>query len=235
VSLKEKILGFTLFAHNIESAAQLIELNKELKSLAKQVGYDIVIAVDQEGGKVERLPSPFSKIKPMRDWGDIFSQTGRVEPLYELGKILGSEVRAAGFNLDFAPVVDVDLHSANPIIGNRSFSSHPEVVYKLARQVIRGLLHEGMIPCLKHFPGHGATTKDSHLELPHDNRPADKIFRYDILPFKKLIEEDLAPTIMTAHVVYSELDKKNPATLSEKIIKEILREKLNYDGMVFFR
>lgn len=226
-------MGFTLFSRNVENATQLIELNKELKALAKQAGYDIVLAVDQEGGKVERLPSPFSKIKSMRDWGDIFAKTGRVEPLFELGKILGSEVRAAGFNLDFAPVVDVDLHSANPIIGNRAFSPYPEVVYKLARQVIRGLMHEGVIPCLKHFPGHGATTKDSHVELPHDNRPAEKIFKYDITPFKKLIDENLAPTIMTAHVVYSQLDIKNPATLSEKILKEILRKKLNYDGMIF--
>lgn len=226
-------MGFTLFARNIENATQLMALNKELKALAKQAGYDIILAVDQEGGKVERLPSPFSKVKPMRTWGDIFAKTGRVEPLYELGKILGSEVRAAGFNLDFAPVVDVDLHSANPVIGNRSFSPHPEVVYKLARQVIRGLLHEGVIPCLKHFPGHGATTKDSHVELPLDDRLAEKVFKYDITPFKKLIDDNLAPTIMTAHVVYPELDRKNPATLSEKILKEILREKLNYNGMVF--
>lgn len=210
-----------------------MDLTRELKALAQQAGYTLLLAVDQEGGRVERLPTPFSKVKPMREWGDLFARTGRVEPLFELGKILGSEVHAAGFNIDFAPIVDVDLHAENPVIGDRAFSSHPEVVYKLARQVIRGLMHEGVTPCLKHFPGHGATIKDSHLELPHDNRPAEKIFKYDITPFKKLMGENLAPTVMTAHVVYSELDKKNPATLSEKILKEILREKLKYDGVIF--
>lgn len=231
--LKEKILGFTLFKRNIESAAQLAELTCELKTLARQAAYELILAVDQEGGRVFRLPEPFSKIPPMRWWGDLFEKTGAVKPLFELGRILGSEVITAGFDLDFAPVVDVDGHADNPVIADRSFSKSPQVVYKLARQVIRGLITENVIPCLKHFPGHGATTQDSHEVLPQDNRDLSQLEETDLFPFKQLIAEQLAPTIMTAHVVYPKVDADAPATLSKKWLNDILRKKLNFNGVLF--
>lgn len=231
--LKEKVLGFTLYKWNIESADQLIELNKELKALAKQAGYELILAVDHEGGRVFRLPEPFSQIPPMKNWGDSFNQTGDVEPLFELGKILGSEIKAAGFNLNFAPAVDINTNPDNPVIADRSFSETATVVYKLARQVIRGLIHENIIPCLKHFPGHGGTSLDSHDFLPLDERNLEEITKTDLLPYQSLIAENLAPTIMTAHVVFPEIDKDHPATLSQKFLTQILRNEMKYAGIIF--
>lgn len=231
--LKEKILGFTLFKWNIENAEQLIELNKELQSLANQASYQLILAVDHEGGRVFRLPEPFSQIKPMREWGNYFNNTSDVEPHFQLGRILASEIKAAGFNLNFAPVIDVDTNEKNPVIGDRSFSKNAEIVYKISRQVIRGLIHEGVIPCLKHFPGHGGTSQDSHDVLPVDNREADIIQKVDLLPYHHLIAEHLAPTIMTAHVIYPKLDPNHPATLSKHIIQDWLRNEMNYEGIVF--
>jgi beta-N-acetylhexosaminidase len=231
--LKHKVLGFTLFKRNIASPEAMVALNEELQALAKQAGYELILAVDQEGGRVARLPEPFSTIKPMREWASLFEKNSNIEDIHTLGKILGSEVKAAGFNLDFAPVVDLDTNSNNPIIGDRSFSAYPDVVYKLARHFIRGLMSEGVLPCLKHFPGHGHTEKDSHLELPVDNREAVDIETNDLIPYQKLIAEGLAPTLMTAHVMYPKIDKDNPGTLSKPILTDWLRKKLNYQGIIF--
>lgn len=228
--LKEKILGFTLFKWNIESAEQLKALNEELQSLAKQAGYQLILAVDQEGGRVERLPEPFHKIPAMQLWAEKCCGNGGMQ---ELGRLLGSEVRVAGFNLDFAPVVDVDSNPENPIIGDRSFSVDPKVVIECAIEVTKGLVAENVIPCLKHFPGHGATNKDSHLELPVDRRSKEDIFQIDLYPFQEMIRQNQAYTIMSAHVLYPDLDDKWPATLSETILRKILREQLHYQGVVF--
>lgn len=231
--LKEKILGFTLFKWNIESAAQLKALNDELKALAREAGYELILAVDQEGGRVQRLPAPFTKIPAMRHWSEACSRSGATGTIYELGRVLGCEVRLAGFNMDFAPVVDVDTNAQNPIIGDRAFSSDAGVVAKHARELIRGLVREGVIPCLKHFPGHGATLKDSHLELPVDERSWAELLALDVVPYLSLIAESLAPAVMTAHVLYPKIDADNPATLSRRIVGELLRGDLGYDGVVF--
>ncbi len=231
--LEHRVLGFTLFKRNIASLEAVRELTAQMQELAQSVGYRLILAVDHEGGRVFRLPPPFTKIPPMRHWGQYFERTGDIEPLYQLGQILGSEARYAGFNLNFAPVVDVDLNDINPIIGDRSFSKQPEVVAKCARHIIRGLANAGVLSCLKHFPGHGATSKDSHLELPLDERDLADITKDDLLPYQKLFAENLAPTVMTAHVQYSKLDSNHPATVSQPIMQTLLRDTLNYRGVVF--
>lgn len=231
--LKEKILGFILFSRNIECADQLISLNQELKALAREAHHRILLCVDQEGGRVKRLPEPFSQIRSMREWATIDSQTKHPDLFFQLGKILGSEVKAAGFDINFAPLVDIDLNKDNPIIGDRSFSHNPETVYRMARDLSRGLLSESTIPCLKHFPGHGNTTKDSHKDLPVDERSLKEIIKTDLVPYEKLIEENLAPSIMTAHVLYPKIDKNHPATLSRIILQDLLRSKLKYNHVVF--
>lgn len=231
--LKHKVLGFTLFKRNIESLEQLQVLTTEIKALARQAGYEILLAVDHEGGRVFRLPEPFTRIPPMRKWGEHFEETGDVVPVFELGKILASEASLAGFNLNFAPVCDLDLNEKNPIIGDRAFSTNKEIVFKLARQVILGHQKLGMFTCLKHFPGHGATSLDSHEALPIDERSESEITDLDIYPYQRLVAEGLADSIMTAHVVYPKIDKDNPATLSEIILEGILRKKLHYDGVIF--
>ena len=229
----EHVLGFTLFRRNITDAEQLTELNRELQYLANHAGYELILAVDQEGGRVFRLPEPFSQIPPMRKWGKLAEQTGDNTYLRDLGLILGLEIQAAGFNLDFAPVVDVDTNPNNPIIGDRSFAPNGESVAKLAAGVILGLLETGVIPCLKHFPGHGDTSLDSHLALPTDTRPLSALEACDLIPYRRLIKAHLAPTLMTAHVMYPALDAEHPATLSEKILTDLLRTELGYEGVVF--
>jgi beta-N-acetylhexosaminidase len=230
--LDKKILGFTLFKWNVESATQLCALNDELKSLARQAGYDLILAVDQEGGRVQRLPTPFTKIPAMREWGKLCAKNGDLDPVFELGRILGREVRLAGFNLDFAPVVDVDTNGDSPIIGDRSFSPDKTMVVKCARQLIRGLIREGVIPCAKHFPGHGATSVDSHLALPVDTRGREEILAADVMPYRELMHEHLMPTVLTAHVLYPDIDPDYPATLSEHVIGGLLRGEMGYDGVV---
>jgi len=231
--LKEKILGFTLFKRNFDTLEELISLSSELHSLAKQAGYTLALAVDHEGGRrVFRLPQPFTPVCPMRDLGDDFEKNNDATKAFKIGQILASEVKAVGFNVIFAPVTDIDLNENNPIIGDRSFSSHAEIVYLLARQVIRGVLSEGIVPCLKHFPGHGATSQDSHEELPTDNRSIDELKKFDLVPYQKIIAENLAPTIMTAHVVFPKIDKE-PATISEYFINQLLRNELHYQGLLF--
>lgn len=231
--LKEKVLGFTLFKWNIESAEQLCALTAELHALAKQAGYPLVLAIDQEGGRVERLPEPYLQIPAMRKWFEVYERTGDTKLFYELGKLLAEEVRSAGFNLNFAPVVDVDTNPINPIIGNRAFSSEAEAVYRCAKDLIRGMHAQGVMACLKHFPGHGATSADSHLELPFDDRNYTAMQNIDLLPYKRLIEDDLAPTIMTAHVKYPQIDNEMPATLSPVILSDLLRGELGYQGIIF--
>lgn len=231
--LKDKILGFTLFKWNIESAEQLRELNRELTALGHQAGYDIVLAVDQEGGRVERLPAPFNRVPSMRRWMALCDQQASLAPLTELGRILGRETRLAGFNLDFAPVVDVDLNEHNPAIGDRSFSSDPQKVAAGACEIAKGLIAEGVIPCFKHFPGHGATSVDSHLDLPVDERSVDDLWATDILPYREAMARGLVATLMTAHVLYPNIDAQAPATLSPKIIDGLLRQRLGYDRLVF--
>lgn len=230
--LKHKILGFTLFKRNIESLEQLLDLNTELQALAKQAGYELILSVDQEGGRVFRLPEPFPKIPPMREWGKKFDETQDATLLYKLGQMLAEQVYLTGFNMDFAPLIDVDLNPDSPIIGDRSFSSSAEAVYLMARQVIRGFENKNVLTCLKHYPGHGFVNQDSHLTLPIDERDPSEIKKIDLLPYKKLIAENLAPSVMTAHVSYPKWDSNNPATLSPTILGH-LRTQLNYDGVIF--
>jgi beta-N-acetylhexosaminidase len=231
--LKHKILGFTLFSRNIESKEQLIEINTELKALAQQVGYDLVLAVDQEGGRVARLPEPFTQISPMRLFGDRYRETQDVSEVYEIGRTLGRDIKEAGFNLNFAPVLDVDVNPDNPIIGDRSFASDPHIVTVLACEIMRGMKEEGVPSCLKHFPGHGATTKDSHLELPEDHRTMQELRHTDIKPYRTLIDKGYASSIMTAHVLYPNIDQQYPATLSKTFISDLLRKQLGFKGTIY--
>lgn len=231
--LKHRVLGFTLFSRNFDSAEHLRSLNEELQALATQAGYTLLLAVDQEGGRVRRLPQPYTPVSAMRGYGERFLATNSADEVYQLGRLLGREVKDAGFNLNFAPVVDVDLNPQSPVIGDRSFSDDPEVVATLSAQIVRGLWDEGVQACLKHFPGHGATEADSHFELPVDRRSLDDIRKTDLIPYQKLIAQNLAPSVMTAHVLYPEIDPERPATLSKKIIHDILRGEMGYEGIIF--
>jgi len=222
--LKLGVSGFILFARNIESSEQTKELIAEIRSLA--AGRRLLFAVDQEGGRVARLREPATIWPSMRMLGN----TGDLDAAGQFGKALGFELAALGFDLDFAPVVDVDSNSDNPVIGDRSFGNNPQRVAEMGVAVITGLQNAGVAACAKHFPGHGDADKDSHRELPlipHDRRRLDNV---ELPPFVAAVEAKVA-AVMTAHILVEAIDAQWPATMSAKVLS-ILREDLAFDGVI---
>ena len=186
------------------------------------------IAVDQEGGRVGRLPPPFLKLPAMKKLGAL----GDEALLRRAGGVLGSELQKLGYNLDFAPVLDVDSNPDNPVIGDRAFSADPAEVARLAGALLDGLQGAGVMACGKHFPGHGDTHLDSHLELPFVRHPEARLRAVELPPFRDAVKRGVA-TLMTAHVVYDGLDADRPATLSPRISTELLRGELGFEGVLF--
>jgi len=218
-----------LFRRNIKSAKQVRTLIAKLQSLSKT---PLLIGVDQEGGDVFRLGKPFTHLPPMSEVGKYYRRTKNIRDVVEVGRILGRELKAVGINWDYAPVVDVHSNPKNPIIKNRSFGPDPKLVTTCAAALIKGLHAEGVLSCSKHFPGHGGTSADSHVELPVVRSSGRLLWRRDIWPFRKLIEKKLVPTLMTAHVKYPSLDGDNCATLSYAILTDLLRKRLKFKGVV---
>ncbi|TNF25929.1 MAG: beta-N-acetylhexosaminidase [Deltaproteobacteria bacterium] len=222
--------GAVIFARNIESTAQVVELTRELRALWPADGPAPLLAVDQEGGLVQRLKPPrcpeFTPLPPMRE-------AARLGPdgLRRLGAQAGRELAAAGFNLDFAPVLDVDTNPANPIIGSRAFAATPEGVIAGALAFAAGLEDAGVLPCGKHFPGHGDTDVDSHLALPVLRHDRARLEAVELAPFAAAVAAGM-PLMMTAHIVYAALDAELPATLSPRVVPELLRGALGFDGAV---
>ena len=186
----------------------------------------LLTAVDQEGGRVARLRAPVLSLPPMRRLGDL-DDTSLTE---RAGRVLGENLKALGFNCDFAPVLDVDTNPQNPIIGDRSFGRDPEVVVRHGLAFGAGLRAAGVLACGKHFPGHGDTELDSHLALPRLKHDRARLDAVELVPFRAA--RGHIPTLMTAHVVFDALDPGVPATLSRKVITGLLREELGYDGLI---
>jgi beta-N-acetylhexosaminidase len=220
-----QIGGVILFARNIESPTQLAHLTRSLQRLSPEA--PLLVAVDQEGGRVSRLPPPFTQFPSARVIGECDS----VPLTYSLAEAMAKELRAVGINMNMAPVLDVDTCPKNPIIGDRAFGKSPTLVSKLGLAVIAGLQDNHVIACGKHFPGHGDTTADSHKELPKVNHPLKRLLEIELRPFIHAAENRLA-SMMTAHVLYKQIDDKFPATLSKKIINRLLRNGIKFDGLV---
>lgn len=224
--------GVILFSRNIESPRQVAELNRGLQKFASSVNIDpLFIAVDQEGGRVRRLREPFSAFPS--SWEMATSQNPD-STVRNFAQQTALELRLAGFNLDFVPALDVvselvDLKST--VIGDRSFGSDPERVAHFGNIVITEMRSNGVIPCGKHFPGHGATTVDSHFDLPVDNRSLKDLANRDLIPFQSAVQNNVE-MIMTAHVLFSEIDSAFPATMSERILDGILRKDMEYQGII---
>jgi beta-N-acetylhexosaminidase len=221
--VRRGVYGVVLFARNVEDAEQVAALVAELKRAA---GRPLLVAVDQEGGRVARLRGPhgFTDLPPMRALGD----TGDEVLAREVGLLLGRELRAVGIDQDFAPVVDVDTNPANPVIGDRSLSRDPETVSRLGAALALGLQAAGVAACAKHFPGHGDTSQDSHHVLPHLPHPLERLERVELAPFRALARAGVA-SVMTAHVVFEVLDGRRPATLSPEVMR-LLRDRVGFDG-----
>jgi beta-N-acetylhexosaminidase len=217
--------GAVLFSRNVEAPEQVAELAGTIEALSRSM--PAWVSVDQEGGRVARLKEPFTRWPPMAVLGRAQS-----EALAErFGRALARELRAVGITLDYAPVLDVHTNPKNPVIGDRAFAEKAEEVARFGSVVIRALQGEGMAACGKHFPGHGDTSTDSHLELPLVEHPPDRLRAVEFVPFRAAIREDVA-FIMTAHVLVPSLDEDAPATLSPRIVQRILREELAYQGVI---
>ena len=221
-----RVGGVVLFARNVDNPDQLRCLNAALHACAPEAA-PLLIAIDQEGGRIQRLRDPWTQWPPMQRLGDAndLAMTAAV------ARALAVELSDLGIGLDFAPCVDVDTNPANPIIGDRSFGREPTRVVSHAAAFIRAMQDTGVAACAKHFPGHGDTACDSHLELPCLEHDLARLHAVELPPFAAAIEAGVA-SIMTAHVLFPTLDAKRPATLSPDLMA-ILREELAYDGVVF--
>ena len=187
-----------------------------------------IVSLDQEGGRVARLGPPVIKIPSMRRLGD----AGDEALAGEVAQTLGSQLLRIGFNLNFAPVLDVDTNPDNPVIGDRSFSRDPEVVARMGAAWVRGLQASSVAACGKHFPGHGDTTVDSHLDLPSVDTPIERLQQVELLPFRVAVEAGV-DALMSAHIVVRAVSNAFPATLCAEILRRWLREQMGFQGVIF--
>jgi len=221
--------GVILFARNFESSRQLVALTASIRALRSP---ELLIAVDQEGGRVQRFQSGFTRIPPMRVFGDRWKRDpDQAQRLAEAaGYVIAMELRSHGIDFSFTPVLDIDFGSSG-VIGDRAFSSDPSTITALGAALISGLKNGGAASVGKHFPGHGFVRADSHLEVPVDDRPLEAIEAADLRPYRDLIARGL-DAVMPAHVIYPAVDPR-PAGFSSVWLRDILRERLAFDGMIF--
>ncbi len=224
-----RVGGVILFTRNFASVEQLEQLVSDIHAIRSP---RLLIAVDHEGGRVQRFRDGFSPLPAASHFGEVYDHDPAVgKRLAELGGwLMAVELRAVGIDFSFAPVLDVD-HGVSEVIGDRAFHHDPRIVTELARAYINGMHEAGMAATGKHFPGHGGVEADSHTAIPVDERDYHDIYAHDILPFKRLAQDGLA-AIMPAHVIYSKVDRL-PAGFSPYWLKEILRKRLGFQGVIF--
>jgi beta-N-acetylhexosaminidase len=217
--------GVILFARNVVEPEQVAGLSGEAARLVPDM--PLWVSVDQEGGRVARLKAPFTEWPPMATLG----RSGDPALAERFARALASELRAVGISLDYAPVLDIHTNPKNPVIGDRALAETAEHVASLGAVIVRALQAGGVAACGKHFPGHGDTSADSHLELPVVEHPPDRLRAIEFVPFRSAIEAGVA-TIMTAHVFVPSLDEARPATLSKAVVTDILRRELGFEGVI---
>jgi beta-N-acetylhexosaminidase len=218
--------GVILFARNVESPGQVADLAAEAQMLAHDL--PLWVGVDQEGGRVARMRRPMTEWPPMLALG----RSGDAALAARFAAALARELQAVGFSIDFAPVLDVLTNVKNPAIGDRALGETAETVATLGAAIVRGLQAGGVAACGKHFPGHGDTSVDSHLELPVVDHSPERLREVDFAPFRAAIEAGVA-ALMTGHLLVPAFDEVNPATLSRRIVSDLLRGELRFGGLVF--
>ncbi|WP_172197887.1 beta-N-acetylhexosaminidase [Saccharibacillus qingshengii] len=218
--------GVIFYADNIDSAAQTKKFAAEVQAANPEPALPLLVSVDQEGGRVARLKG-VDKIPTAGAIG----QRGDAAYARSIGERLGNQLLSQGFNLDYAPVLDVNSNPDNPVIGDRSFGADAALVSKLGIPVMQGLESKNVIPVVKHFPGHGDTSVDSHISLPVVNKTLAQLDKLELIPFKKAIAAD-ADVVMIAHILLPKLDKQYPSSLSKAVITDLLRGKLGFKGVV---
>ena len=219
--------GVILFSRNIQSRDQICDLVAEIRACSKS----LLVAVDQEGGRVQRLREGFTAIPSMQAIGNLIVRSPEegLDLSKDLGWLMASEVIACGLDLSFAPVLDVD-HDTSCIIGDRSFSDQPEIVISAAEAFIKGMHDAGMAATGKHFPGHGGIVADSHLEAPVDDRSWNTLYARDIQPFAKLSK--MLDAVMPAHITFPSVDPDSVG-FSSFWLNDVLRGKLGFEGIIF--
>lgn len=223
-----RVGGVILFSRNYLNPTQLSQLTAEIHALRQP---RLLVAVDHEGGRVQRFREGFTRLPAMRSLGESFHQnpSSARNEAFEVGKTLASELRACGVDYAFTPVLDLD-YGPSRVIGDRAFDRDPAVVTTLAKALAEGLRAGGMGCCGKHFPGHGYVVPDSHLELPVDERTLDEM-KDDIHPYRELTDAGLLDGVMSAHVIYKKLDDKT--SVFSKYWNDYLRNNIKFDGVVF--
>jgi beta-N-acetylhexosaminidase len=218
--------GVVLFNRNLGAPAEVARLTGALQAARPAGGPPILVSLDQEGGRVQRIRAPLTVWPPMARLGE------RDDPQLSeaVGRALGAEMAALGFNVDYAPVLDVHTNPDNPVIGDRAFATEAEAAARHALAFARGLEAAGVRACGKHFPGHGDTATDSHLTLPRVDHQAARLRAVELAPFAAAARAGL-PMVMTAHVIYPAIDDR-PATMSRRWLTEILREELGFSGVI---
>ena len=221
--------GVILFARNYSSLQQLTDLTTEIHALRTP---SLLVAVDHEGGRVQRFKNDFTRLPAMRELGKVWDESPiRAHRLAQLtGYVLAAELRSCGIDLSFTPVLDID-YQQSCVIGDRAFHRKPQVIGELAHSLMKGLKLGGMEAIGKHFPGHGYIQEDSHIEMPVDKRSYADIKMDDLIPFREMIKHGLAG-IMPAHVIYPKIDSQ-PAGFSTVWLQKILRSELEFDGCIF--
>ncbi len=217
--------NFILFERNARSPAQLRDLCQHLRALVKP--QKPLILIDHEGGRVSRLPKPFCRFPSQALFGKA-GDTALTEVSFFASAL---ELSAIGINMHLSPVLDVWTNPKNRVIGDRAFGRDPHAAAEMGTAAMRGILRAGLLPVGKHFPGHGGTTGDSHVELPRSRVARRTILGWELIPFRAVIKAGL-PALMTAHVVFPALDPEHPASLSKKIVTGLLRKKMGFRGLI---
>ena len=223
-------LGFILFKRNCKNLKQIKKLIVDLRLAVKR--QDVAILIDQEGGRVNRLPLSCSKkVLAQGNIGRIYARNpDRAKKIaYNRATAIARDLLKAGINTNCSPVLDLNFSSTSKIIGDRSFGSSVNCIVDLGKETCRGFLDSGIIPIIKHIPGHGRASGDSHIKLPKVSTDISLLKKSDFLPFKKL---NFVPLAMTAHILFSKIDSLEPTTCSKKIIKRIIRDYINFQGLL---
>lgn len=222
-----KVGGLIFFKNNLHSPNQITTLLNDIKTMNRINKYPLFLGIDQEGGRISRLPKEITSIPSNFK----IAKTNNVSFAYDIGTILGKELSAFGFNLNFAPVLDVNSNPNNPVIGDRSFSDNPKIVSTFGIETMNGLHSQNIISVIKHFPGHGDTDVDSHFALPTIAKTKEQLNELELMPFNAAIATK-ADMIMIAHILLPKIDTLYPASMSKPIITDLLREEMQFDGVV---
>ena len=217
--------GTILFSHNYENPGQVAELTNQIQTCGKEL--PLWISVDHEGGRVQRFKKPFTKIPEAQAIG----ATNSPKLAFEIAETMARELKAVGININFSPVADIATNPKNPVIGARSYGNEDEIVSKMVTAFVRGHLTQGVQPCVKHFPGHGDTSTDSHFALPKVDHSLETLRARELKPFIKAFKSG-CNMVMTAHILNPKLDPEKPATLSPRVLQEILRKELRYNHII---